>query len=81
MALTKNGISTTTTRGTFAYAVYYKQQSLTDKYRGLPPEQRVQWDYRDTSGKLHSGIARTLETAYQAAANCSGESVYGRTPE
>ena len=28
---------------------------------------RVQWDYRDEQGNLHSGIAKTIEAAKEAA--------------
>ena len=75
MELTKDGCSTTKARGQFAYEVYYKTQSRIDEYRGKPLEQRVQWDYRDTKGKLFSGIAKTVNEALDAAENQSGERV------
>jgi hypothetical protein len=66
MSLTKDGISTTRNRGKFAYEQFYSAI----KRRNL-----VQWDYRDTSGKLHSGIAKSLEAAIVAAAEASAEMV------
>jgi hypothetical protein len=52
--LTKNGVSTTTKPGQFAYEPYNS---------AVLEGERVQWDYRDKNGKLHSGIAKTLEEA------------------
>lgn len=75
MTLTVNGCSTTKAKGQFAYEIYNLPQSRTDIYRGKPPEQRVQWDYRDSNGKLFSGIARTVEQAKEAARNQSGEQI------
>jgi hypothetical protein len=81
MELTKNGCSTTKRCGQFAYEVYFKPQNPIDAYRGKPAEQRVQWDYRDTKGKLFSGIAKRVEQARQVAANQSNETVDGIDPE
>jgi len=75
MAITKNGCSTTKTNGRFAYERYYLQQSRTDAYRGLPQKERVQWDYRDSKGKLFSGIAKTLGEAKESAKLQSGEDI------
>ena len=67
MALTdKDGISTTKTPGQFAFVVYYSVA-----LRG----ERVQWDYRDTNGMLHSGVAGTIEQAMQVAERFSGEKI------
>lgn len=57
MALTENGISTTRTNGQFAF----------EQYRSPFTGDFVQWDYRDQSGTLHSGVVRTLEQAKAAA--------------
>lgn len=50
--LTQNGISTTTEKNSFRYETMKMFGKI-----------RTQWDYRDSSGKLHSGIAKDLETA------------------
>lgn len=75
MSLTKNGCSTTKAMGQFAYEIYHKPQNRIDAYRGKPREQRVQWDYRDTKGKLFSGIALTVEDARKFAEQQSGERI------
>lgn len=75
MPLTVNGCSTTKAKGQFAYEIYHRPQSRTDIYRGKPPEQRVQWDYRDSKGKLFSGTALTIEQAKEAARKQSGENI------
>lgn len=49
-SLTRNGISTTTDRDCFQYQFF----------SGKKP---VSWDYRDWDGKLHSGVAATLDEA------------------
>lgn len=58
MAMTERGISTTEV-GQFRHEEYYSQ---------VAKGKRVQWDYRDTKGILHSGIAKTLEEAKAKAA-------------
>lgn len=62
--LTKGGISTTRTPGTFAYEEYWCR---------ITKRHLVQWDYRDTNGKLFSGIAKSIEQARQIAQQQSGE--------
>ena len=62
--LNKNGCTTTNGRGQFAYEEYYSPIAL-----GM----RVQWDYRDSKGKLYSGIAKSIEAARAAARKQSGE--------
>jgi hypothetical protein len=57
--LSKNGVSTTIVKDQFNYEVFYSEI-----LRG----ERVQWDYRDVTGKLHSGVSKTLELAKQSAA-------------
>ena len=66
MKLTESGCSTTKTPGTFRYE-WFKFTAA----RGF----RVQWDYRSTTGKLYSGIARTVEIAKEVAQMQSGEVV------
>lgn len=68
MELTKNGISTTIRKGQFAYDEYYSIS-----VGGM----RVQWDYRDTNGKLYSGIAPSIEQAKMCAEYSSGEKIDG----
>lgn len=64
MAMTKDGVSTTTTPGQFAYQHFYSAMLRRDM---------VQWDYRDRNCILHSGIARTLHRAKLAAQRASNE--------
>jgi hypothetical protein len=63
-SLTKNGVSTTTERDCFRYETYQRHRHLSRLY---PPVTRVQWDYRDAAGELHSGVARSVEQAKEAA--------------
>ncbi|HEQ98846.1 MAG TPA: DUF3873 domain-containing protein [candidate division Zixibacteria bacterium] len=63
--LNKNGCTTTHERGQFAYEEF---RSALFNY-----ELRVQWDYRDHKGRLHSGIAKSIEEAKAAARKSSGE--------
>lgn len=58
MSLTEQGVSTTTERNSFKFEVYQPVGSKTTK---------VQWDYRDASGELHTGIACDLNYAKAAA--------------
>lgn len=64
MRLTKNGVSTTKEKGIFAYEEY-----------GPVNKKRVQWDYRDRKGKLHSGVSKTLPAAMITAEKESGERI------
>jgi hypothetical protein len=57
--MTKNGVSTTTIPGQFQSERFY---SCFQKCW------MVQWDYRTPKGKLHSGVARSLEAAKKQAA-------------
>lgn len=56
--LTKAGVSTTKERDVLRYDVFI----------GHRDRERVQWDYRDFGGNLHSAICNDLETARQQAA-------------
>lgn len=58
MPINENGVSTTNLRGQFAYEEYKSPFS---------GKLRVQWDYRDMAGHLHSGIAVSVEAAVNAA--------------
>ena len=57
--MTKNGVSTTTSRGQFQCEEFYS-----DVLKGT----RFQWDYRDENGELHSGIVKSYDAAVAAAA-------------
>lgn len=61
MSLTDNGISTTTELDSFKW----QQYSLRGKGGGI--RTRIQWEYRDKSGALHSGVTHTLLDACMAA--------------
>lgn len=52
--LTENGVSTTKGNGEFKYEEFYS--SVLKKHK-------IAWDYRDTNGVLHSGVANTVEEA------------------
>jgi hypothetical protein len=56
--LTIDGISTTKIRGNFRTEEFYSKLSR----RWL-----VQWDYWDSSGDLHSGVAPSIEAARKSA--------------
>lgn len=56
MTLTANGVSTTKERNSFQY------EKFTTKI-GRKNIERVQWDYRDKNGVLHTGIAKDFEAA------------------
>jgi len=58
MSLTEHGVSTTTERDCFRY------ETFRPAWRRCV---RVQWDYRDAAGELHSGVAKTLDAAKVAA--------------
>jgi major membrane immunogen (membrane-anchored lipoprotein) len=60
MSLTKNGISTTLEKDQFSY------QAFTTKLKGEKVT-RIQWDYRDKNGVLHSGISLNLGAAMTEA--------------
>jgi hypothetical protein len=64
--LTKDGVSTTKTVGSFRYEQFYSKSS----HKWL-----FQWDYRDIAGDLHSGVSQSLEKAREAASLFG----YGRT--
>lgn len=66
MAPSENGFSTTNTPGQFAYENFYSAMLRRDM---------VQWDYRDTRGVLHTGIARTIHRAKLAAQRASNETI------
>ena len=66
MPLTQNGVSTTTERGVLRYEQYYDRLL----HRG-----RVQWDYRDKTGKLHSGTATCVTAAKWQVERMSGEEI------
>lgn len=56
--LTQNGVSTIKSNE-FKYEKYYSVIITRKPY--------IQWDYRDENGKLHSGIATSIEAAKIAA--------------
>jgi len=56
--MTSGGVSTNHSNDLFTY----------NEYEDYKKKIRVQWDYRDSKGKLHSGIARSLEDAKTCAA-------------
>ncbi len=58
MSLTKHGVSTTTERDCFRYEEYTTEVSRRTK---------VQWDYRDARGELHSGVACDVDHAKERA--------------
>lgn len=58
MAMTENGISTTTAPGQEQYEYF-----STPKRHGKPSQRRCQYDYRHTDGKLFSCTAPSLEEA------------------
>ena len=60
--LNLNGRSTTTSLDTFAYEKY-------DEKFNKRESTKFQWDYRDSQGQLHTGIARSLEDAKICAAS------------
>lgn len=64
--LTENGVSTTRAAGEFRCERYYS---------AVQHGWRWQWDYRDTTGRLWSGVAKTVFQARQAASRWSGEEV------
>lgn len=57
--MTKNGVSTTTSRDQFQCEEFYSD---------ILKRTLFQWDYRDENGKLHSGVAKSLDAAGAAAA-------------
>lgn len=58
--INQNGMTTTTENGQF------QCEGFNTKLRGKNVR-RYQWDYRDSSGKLHSGVAKTEDEAKQKA--------------
>ncbi len=64
--LNKNGCTITNDRGQFAYEEYYSP---------IAQGMRVQWDYRDSKGRLYSGIAKSIEAAKAEAQKQSGEMI------
>ena len=66
MTLTINGISTTTAEQRFAHELYYSP---------VLRKNMIQWDYRDSRGKLHSGVARSVEQAKKIAEKRSSEKI------
>ena len=56
--LNQNGITTTREADTFACEEFFS---------GPMRVRRIQWDYRDEEGELHSGIAKTVEEAKEKA--------------
>jgi hypothetical protein len=63
----ERGVSTTKGLGQFQYEVFISHI--------LKGQQRVAWDYRDTFGVLHVGVAQTLPEAMRKASEESGETV------
>jgi hypothetical protein len=58
VGLQQNGVSTTKERDVLRY----------DIFTGHGGQQKVQWDYRDFSGKLHTSICGTIQAAREQAA-------------
>jgi hypothetical protein len=56
--LQQHGVTTTTERDVLRYSTF----------RGYQDRERVQWDYRDSSGKLHSAICGDIFVARVQAA-------------
>lgn len=56
--LTVDGISTTRTHGSFRTEEYYSR---------ISKRRYIQWDYRDSDGVLHSGVARDITAARKVA--------------
>jgi len=66
MALTERGVSTTRTPGTFR----------AEAFRATHNGQRyIQWDYCAHTGRLYSGVARSIEAAKRAARQESSENI------
>lgn len=63
--LTKNGVSTTKGRRVFKFERWFS-------YNGTS---HVQWDYRDSKGVLHSGVAMTVKQGKAKAEKASGEKI------
>jgi len=64
--LTKDGVSGTRGVGEYRCEPYYS---------AVQHGWRWQWDYRDTTGRLWSGVAKTEVQARQEASRWSGEEV------
>lgn len=64
MAITKDGVTTTPASRKFSCELWYSNALRRDM---------VQWDYKDSKGKFHTGIARTIHRAKLAAQRRSGE--------
>jgi hypothetical protein len=60
MSLTANGVTTTTEKDCLQYEKYFTKI-------GRKKVARIQWDYRDSKGVLHSGIATSIDKATEAA--------------
>jgi hypothetical protein len=58
VGLQQNGVSTTRGRDVLRY----------DCFIGFRGRDRVQWDYRDQRGNLHTAVCSTLEIAREQAA-------------
>lgn len=56
--LTENGISTTQNKGDFRFEKFIS---------GVTGKPVIQWDYRDSQGVLHSGVAHSLDEALEKA--------------
>ncbi|MHB1167033.1 MAG: DUF3873 family protein [Carboxydocellales bacterium] len=57
--LTKNGVTTTQKPGQFQCERHYCSISR---------KEQVHWDYRDTNGRLHTGVAKSEAEAQEKAA-------------
>lgn len=66
MPITKDAVSTTNT------SPHFQTETL---YSGFRRRKMVFWDYRDSKGKLHSGISRTVHRARLAAQRASNETI------
>lgn len=66
MKISKDGASTTMTPGQFKTEPFFSS---------VHPRRLVQWDYRDTKGRLFTGVARTIHRARLAAQRQSNETI------
>lgn len=66
MKISKDGVTTTNTPGQFQTEPFFSS---------VRRRRLVQWDYRDSKGRLFTGIARTIHRARLAAQRLSNETI------
>jgi hypothetical protein len=59
--MSRGGVSTCTDLDTLQYSKFTTRI-------GRKPVTRIQWDYRDKEGELHTGIATSIDRAMEEAA-------------